>query len=190
MRLFVAINLPEAERTRLHHAAADLRRSALPVRWVARDALHLTLAFLGEVAEPRLDTIRSALERVGAERTAFEVVVGGLGAFPSAKRPRVVWVGIEAAPELLALQRDVEAALAPLGFEPEARPFSPHLTLGRARRDARPGDFGAFERLAQAMRYGATVPVRSVDLMQSHLSSAGARYERIARAPLVVSSRP
>jgi len=188
VRLFVALNLPEAERERLHEATSGLRAAGLPVRWVARDALHLTLAFLGEVAEARVDAIRSALERVASRHAAFAVEIGGLGAFPGTRRPRVVWVGIEAVPELLALQRDVAAALAPLGFEPEARAFSPHLTIGRARHDTRPGEFGPFERHVAALRYGATITMRSLDLMRSHLGPTGARYERIAAAPLMLSS--
>ncbi len=190
MRLFVAINLPDEERVRLNDATARLRGAGLPVRWVSSDALHLTLEFLGEVADSRAAEIPSALERAASGHAPFDLVIGGLGAFPSVRNPRVVWIGIRPAPELLSLQRDVEAALAPLGFEPEARAFSPHLTIGRARQDARSRDFASFGRDVETMRYGATVTVRSVDLMRSHLGPAGARYERIAAAPFVVSSTP
>jgi 2'-5' RNA ligase len=163
VRLFVALNLPDEERARLYDATAALRQAGLPVRWVARDALHLTLEFLGEVAEPGVGAIQSALERLAAGHERLTLAIGGVGAFPSTRRPRVVWLGIRPAPELLSLQRGVEAALEPLGF---------------------PG----FEQAAEAVRYGATVEVRSVDLMRSHLGPTGARYERIAAAPLMVSS--
>lgn len=190
MRLFVAINLPEAERVRLYDATASLRDSRLPVRWVSLDALHLTLEFLGEVAASGVSMIPSALEQAASAHPQFDLAIGGLGAFPSERNPRVVWIGIRPVPELLSLQRGVEAALAPLGFEPEARAFSPHLTIGRARRDARSRDFESFGRDVETVRYGATVTVRSVDLMRSHLGAGGPRYERIAAVPLVLSSTP
>jgi 2'-5' RNA ligase len=190
VRLFVAINLPEAERTRLYDATADLRRSGLPVRWVARDALHLTLQFLGEVADARVAAIQSALEALAPQHAAFEMALGGLGAFPDVRSPRVIWAGIEAAPELLSLQRAVALRLANLGWEPEARPFSPHLTLGRARREARARDFAGFGQHVEAVRYAAVVNVGSVDLMRSQPGPAGARYERIVAAPLELSLTP
>jgi 2'-5' RNA ligase len=187
MRLFVAVNLPEAERQRLHQATASLRSAAMPVRWTEPEALHLTLKFLGEVAESQAEAVASVLGTVAAAHAPFSFELGGVGAFPNVRDPRVVWVGTRPAPELLRLQQDVERGLTSLDFEPEARPFSAHLTIGRARRWAQAKDFRDFQRLAGSVLYRSTVTVTSVDLMRSHLSSAGARYERIVAAPLTVS---
>jgi 2'-5' RNA ligase len=184
MRLFLALNLPPEERARLHREAAPLRAAALPVRWVAPDALHLTLNFLGEVAEGRAAEVESAMERVAQRFPPFELRLRRLGAFPNFGRARVVWVGVDAPPELGRLQAALTAGLAGLGFPPEDRPYSPHLTLGRAQSGARPPELRPLERLAGEFRYEAAVEVRTVDLMRSHLGGGGARYERLRAAPL------
>jgi 2'-5' RNA ligase len=190
MRLFLAINLPAAERARIHEAAAPLRRARLPVRWVDVDALHLTLKFLGEVPDARKDAIVEAGDTVAARFAAFRLELGELGAFPRLSNPRVVWVGVRAPPELGGLASELDGAMATLGFPPEARPFSPHLTLGRAEREARAPDFRALGDLAADFPYAGSVEVRSVDLMRSHLSPRGARYERLHAAPLSGGARP
>jgi 2'-5' RNA ligase len=184
VRLFVAVNLPDEERRRAWAAAAPLRAAHLPVRWLGEQALHLTLRFLGEVGEERVGPIGEAL--VGAARAArpFTVTLGGIGAFPSVAKPRVVWVGIEHHPALELLANDVELALMGLSFEPELRPFNPHVTLGRVERSARPGAFSAFPQLAAGIAYEGTTTVASVDLMQSTLGPHGASYSVLSRAPL------
>ncbi len=184
MRLFIAVNLPREERARLEREAGALRAARLPVRWVATDALHLTLKFLGEVAEARLAEIERSLTEVAADFAPFGLELAGLGAFPNLRNPRVVWVGVQAPPELAQLARAVEETMAGLGFPREDRPFSPHLTLGRAERDARAGDFRPLAALAAEFAFRAQVEARSADLMRSHLSPRGARYERLLAAPL------
>jgi 2'-5' RNA ligase len=184
MRLFLAINFPPAERERLHRAAAGLRAARLPVRWVEAEALHLTLKFLGEVPEPRLAEIEAEARTVAAQQAAFTLRLHGLGAFPNERNPRVIWVGIQAPPVLARLAGALEDALADRGFARESRPFAPHLTLGRAQREARAGDFRRLGELAAAFDHDARVDVRSLDLMRSHLSPRGARYERLLAAPL------
>jgi 2'-5' RNA ligase len=184
MRLFLAVNLPPEQRERIRRAAEPLRSARLPVRWVTADALHLTLKFLGEVPEARVSAITEAADAVAARFPSVTLELGGVGAFPNLRSPRVVWVGMQAPPELARLAAQIEEAMAGLGFARENRPFSPHLTLGRAERDARAGDFQRLPELAAAFDYAARVEVSSVDLMRSHLSPAGARYERLHAAPL------
>jgi len=188
MRLFIAVNLPSDERDRLQREAGVLRAARLPVRWVSADALHLTLKFLGEVADARVPEIEQAMTRVAGELPPFELELRGLGAFPNLRTPRVVWVGVHAPPELARLAGGVEDAMAGLGYPHEDRPFSPHLTLGRADRDARADDFRPLAALAAEFTFRAEVAARSVDLMRSHLSSRGARYERMLAAPLAGAS--
>jgi 2'-5' RNA ligase len=187
-RLFVALEPPEPVRRRLGALAEDLRRGAGragdEVRWVPPANVHLTLQFLGAVPEERVAAVEAALGEAAAEARPLSLSVRGVGGFPNARRPRVVWAGLEGdvAP-LAALVAGLGARLGKLGFPPEDRPFSPHLTLGRAR-DGRgaPGLGGALARAGQA----EPAPWRAseVVLFESHLSPRGPRYEAIARVAL------
>lgn len=179
MRLFIALNLTSKERQRIYRAARKLREADLPVRWVEHADMHLTLKFLGEVRPESAGKVRAAIERVAAKTSPFQLSLGGCGAFPTIRRPRVIWVGAEATPELRCLKHDLEWELAPLGFEREVRAFHPHLTLGRARSSARAGDFRDFQAFAADYTYEGEARIRTVDLMVSHLSSKGVRYEKL-----------
>jgi 2'-5' RNA ligase len=188
-RLFVALEPPDAVRRRLAALAEDLRRSAGraagEVRWVTPENIHLTLQFLGAVPEERVAAVEAALrDAAAAAGRPLSLSLHGAGGFPNARRPRVVWAGLQGdvAP-LAALVAALGARLEKLGFPPEARPFSPHLTLGRAR-DGRgaPGLGGA---LAAAAAVEAT-PWRVAELVlfESHLSPKGPRYEVVVRVAL------
>lgn len=161
-----------------------LRPAARDVAWVAVGNLHLTLKFLGAVPQTRIDSVAGALTDAGREVSPFEARIHGLGAFPSAGRPRVVWAGVtDGASQMTELARRVDAALAALGFAPDDRPFSPHVTLGRVRRPGRdPALTDALER-ATAREFGR-VPVPSVSLMRSELGPRGARYTELATVRL------
>src|SRR5690606_8650349 len=139
VRLFFAVKLPADEQEQLHDATARLRATDLPVRWVPPEHLHVTLKFLGTVAEPLVAAVQDAGARAAAGLAPFDARLGGIGAFPNVRRPRVVWVGVRDAEPLLRLHAALEQALAPLGFAPEDRAFQPHVTLGRVRDGARPG---------------------------------------------------
>ncbi|NTV62244.1 MAG: RNA 2',3'-cyclic phosphodiesterase [Oscillochloris sp.] len=135
MRLFIAIDLPAPVRAALAEVQARLRRHDLAVRWAAIEGMHLTLQFLGETEAQLLPDLRAALARIPPP--SFTLRLSGLGTFPNPTRPRVLWVGLgnDLAP-LDELQQAVLDATRPLGFAPEARAFSPHLTLGRTRQEA------------------------------------------------------
>lgn len=184
MRLFVALNLPRKERDRVHRAARALRERELPVRWAAPDHYHLTLKFLGEVRSERVDQIGGVLARVAAGCSPFSARIGGFGAFPSIRRPRVLWVGVEPTSALRCLKQDVEWALAALGFERETRAFHPHLTLGRVDRNDEAGIFRGLDALVAEMSCDGSVPVRSVELMRSQILADGARYSVVSSHPL------
>jgi len=187
-RLFVAVAPPEAVRRRISSIADRLRTAAGPaaaqLRWVAPENVHVTLQFLGAVPVERVEAVESAVRAVGAGGRPLGLEVGGAGGFPSSRRPRDVWLGLGGdVPALAGIAAELGRRLAPLGFPPDDRAFSPHLTLARAR-DPRgiPGLAGA---LAEA---GASEPVawRVSELLlhESHLSPRGPRYEVISRAPL------
>lgn len=184
MRLFVAVNFPADLRERLWHAAQPLRALDLPVRWVGPEGLHLTLKFLGEAPEARSRELADALARAAAGARALPVTVAGFGAFPHPARPAVIWAGVTREPALELLHHGVELTFGPLGFPPEGRPFRPHVTLGRTRRDAPPTTFGRLEAALETLDWSETVTVTSIELMRSTTGRAGAVYEELGRGRL------
>ena len=188
-RLFVAVNLPAALRASLHLAVWQavsplVAEAPRAMSWVPEANLHLTLRFLGERPAALVEPLAAALESAASAVHVHDLVIGGLGAFPSLRRPRVLWIGVEMNVALAALYQKVDDACWRLGIEREARAFHPHVTVGRARLGARV----PLERLADAAQaltiHRWTMPVETVDLMASDLSSGGARYARLAAAPL------
>jgi 2'-5' RNA ligase len=190
-RLFVAIDLGDDARRALGEAQAVCRRANLPVRWVDPAGAHLTLKFLGETEREQVGPIGAALHAVAARHRPLLLHTGAPGVFPNPRRPRVLWLGLTGALDrLAALQRDVDDALATLGFPRETRPFSPHLTLGRVREGARPPDAASLAATFAAVRdVAAPLPVESIRLMRSELGRDGARYTTLLEALLGTPAR-
>jgi RNA 2',3'-cyclic 3'-phosphodiesterase len=182
VRLFVALYPPEQKRRAWYDAMARMRDRPWPVRWLPADSLHLTLRFLGNVDDEAVVSILASMEAVAAAHEPFIMRVRGFGAFPSLRRPRVLWLGVEPEPRLLALQRDLATELDALGFPPDKRDWSPHITAARASGDNRHCD--GVEDAVHTFRLDADVEIRSIDLMRSTLLRSGAKYERIAAAAL------
>lgn len=184
-RLFVALEPSDDAVAALAEAQQALRRE-LPdgVRWVRPEAAHLTLRFLGEVPEAKLELARGALTRAASGPT-LELRTGGLGAFPSPRRASVLWLGVEGElGRLEELERAVAARFEGLGSAAPPARFRPHLTLGRVRRGPGP----TREALGAALRLPppapAAWPVRELLLVQSELRPDGPRYTTLARGPL------
>lgn len=172
-RLFVAIDLPP----QVKDALAALETHIPTARWVKPEAMHLTLRFIGgDVPDAQVEPIQSALAQVEAD--AFTLALHGVGRFPPGKKPpSVLWVGLVDQPALLTLHGEIERALAAVGFPPESRPFSPHLTLARlkATRPVREAD--AF--LADNREFTAgPITVDAFHLYASLLAPQGPRYTR------------
>ena len=186
MRLFIAINFPDAMRTRLWNETAPLREVGYPVRWVDADNIHMTVKFLGDVDGSRIDDVRAGLVKAVGDTKAFCLPIGQFGAFPSPKRPRVLWVGCEHLPVLELLADAVEREMLQLDFEPEkgGHAFRPHVTIGRVRRDARPAALRGLAKRLDGLEFFEEPPVDSVDLMRSRLGSQGPRYECLGAAEL------
>jgi len=176
MRLFLAINVPDDVRQRCWAATASLRSASLPVRWVRPESIHLTVKFLGDVPDAREAEIIAGLETAVVGAKPFTLELGGFGAFPNPRRPQVVWIGVDAIPPLEILQHRVEREMHRIGFPLEGRPFHPHLTLGRVRKNVRTRDVPNIDTALADLSCHAAVPVRSVELMQSTLRSDGAVY--------------
>lgn len=184
MRLFIAANLASALKAALSQVQEALKARGADVGWVKPENLHITLRFLGEVEEARLPVLSEAIASSLKGASPFPLALGGLGAFPDLRFPRVIWIGVKkGAEELSALQARLEEGLQRIGFPPEDRPFSPHLTLGRVRSPRKR------EALVEGLKV-LQVPLleemvlESVELMRSQLHPAGAIYTILQRFPL------
>lgn len=191
-RLFIAVAIPPAVKSVLTTLQDDLRDKTphKAVRWVNPDGIHLTLKFLGDVPLTKRSALEKALATAAADIASFDISTQALGCFPNSNRPRVVWLGIGGDTESLRnLWQLVETHVAPLGFPTENRPFSPHLTLGRVRREA---NRTSVTQVGNAV-IQTTPPAASrwhvdtVHLVRSTLLPSGAEYEDIFVAPLKAS---
>lgn len=176
MRLFVAIDLPEALKESVYETLAPLREREFPVRWLEPETFHLTLKFIGEVREEERQAHAEVLRRVASGYRPVEVALDEAGAFPSLRRPSVLWVGVEATPQLRALKHDLEHGYASLGIERETRAFRPHVTVGRARDEANAGEFRNLEAAASGLSAATSFTAGRLTLMRSHLNPDGAAY--------------
>ena len=184
MRLFFAIELPEDVQDLLDEATTMLRAEAPELAWIDPEKRHLTLKFLGDVADDALPLLAEAADRAAAKHEPLEMSVHEVGAFPNFRRARVVWIGVEQERRLELLHHDLELACETAGFEVEGRPFRPHITLARVR-DPLPADrMQAFARVARSVRVRAIVPVERITLFESTLAPSGARYRRLHSAIL------
>ena len=184
MRLFLALNLPGAERHAIGEAIAPMRNAGRDVRWMTEAQLHITLKFLGEQPDQATAPLRAALGAVAGMHAPLTLALGGLGAFPNLRTPRVVWLGVTADPKLELLQHDVERTCADLGYPLDARAFRPHITIGRARDGVAPTTARAVADAARRVTYHSEVTVQSLDLMASILAPGGARHTLVAALPL------
>jgi 2'-5' RNA ligase len=187
VRLFIAVNLPAALKNRLGDVQREMasRVHERAVRWTRAEQLHITLKFLGYVAETSIPDIQNSLQSATNGIAKLELRAEGLGCFPSVRSPRVIWTGIQGELAALAeLQKRIENATIQWA-EPEAREFTPHLTLGRVK-DARRKDREAIAKFVEA-RKGEDFGdwrVEKVDLMQSVVSSTGPTYIFLSSAIL------
>lgn len=188
VRAFIAIDLSPQISRRLEQVAEQLkgRMPGLPVRWVQVENIHLTLKFLGDVSLANLEVLKKILQSEVSRHSPFEISVGDLGAFPSLRRPRVIWIGVEAPPELKAVQSSIEIETSRLGYTREDRAFSPHLTLGRVSRGATPQDTHKIAEILSTYQVGflGATRVQTVHLYRSDLQPGGAVYTRLFAAAL------
>jgi len=196
MRIFIGIDLDAEVRSRISRFLEGVQGFAPEARWVRPESLHITLKFIGEQPAERVEAIAAHLRRV--EGSAFEIRSGGYGFFPTAKAPRVFWIGIQAGSQLAELADSIDKAVAELGIPREDRAFSPHLTLARGgagRRSGSPkwrkGDgpnaiFSTLEKRLAAMGdldFGSMTAHEFI-LFQSQLSPKGSRYTKLQSFPL------
>lgn len=184
VRAFIAIELPEAVREKLGDLIVALRRESFRASWVRTGHMHLTLRFLGEVTDERLEVIDPSLRDACANTPSFTLEVRGLGAFPNLRRPSVLWVGVgPLEPALADLQRAAETAARNAGLAPESKPFHPHVTLARFKDPRAAG--GLAGEVEARLDFGAgAFDVTHVSLFSSELTPRGPIYTRIREYPL------
>ena len=188
IRAFIAIRLSSEIQHSLDEVISKLkeRLPEVPVRWVPGENIHLTIKFLGDVSVSNLEMLQKILQTEASQHSPFEISVGNLGAFPSISRPRVIWVGVEAPPELHALQRGIETETARLGYAREKRSYSPHLTLGRVSRNADADHTHQIRNVLKNCTIGflGAAHVQEVHLYRSELLPGGAVYTCMFSTPL------
>lgn len=192
IRTFIAIELNDTHRRALGEAQAQLKRdpAGRNVRWVPPENIHVTLKFLGGVDAGKIPAVERAVAEACVGIQPFTLTMEGVGAFPNLKRPRVVWIGIGGAIETVEqLANKIETACEALGFAREERPFSPHLTLGRVKREARPSDWQAIGAMIQNAQVGklGEIQVASVSVMKSDLRPSGSVYTQLVQVSLSTS---
>ena len=182
MRLFTAITLPEDLRTGIRRLIDALGVSGAPVKWVKPENVHLTLRFLGEVEENRINDIYEVTRLASKGIREFSLRVEHVGAFPTLKRPRVVWVGVQSSPVLSTLHSRLEEGFHAIGFASEKKPYTPHLTIGRVKgtRGLEPLTGG----LAHASFPPFTFMVGNIKIIESVLKPQGPIYTTIGELPL------
>jgi 2'-5' RNA ligase len=193
IRSFIAIELEASAREQLEILQSALRDALRDpsIRWVRPGGIHLTLKFLGDQSEKALQEVGRRLTAAARGLSPFDLAIAGIGCFPNAIRPRVLWAGVqEPSGRLTSLVERIESSLSDLGFAPERRPFEPHLTLGRFKSPLRPESRKLLD--LELTRSRAEPVAKSsaevVALLRSDLRPEGAVYRVMTAAPLGVES--
>lgn len=194
IRCFIAVDISPEIKDRISslisHVASQVPRGS--VRWVERVNLHLTLKFLGEIQSVRANGIQKALDLVLGAIPAFDLSIAGAGLFPSARKPRIIWLGILPAHDVSLLAAKVDNAMQSLGFESEDRPFSPHLTIGRVSRDVSESALPAIAEVVLKNQPGeiGMIRIQAVTLFRSDLRPQGPIYTPLAHVQLADGKSP
>ena len=190
LRVFIAIEIPLPIRQAISAQTESLRGALGPiVRWVPVENMHLTLKFIGDISPGNADLFSQMLTAEATGCAPFAMQVGGLGSFPTPRRARIIWIGIQAPAALESLQRGIESAAARLGYEPETRPFSPHLTIGRVRQPVSASDQQQVRAALERTQVGdlGAAEISAVHLFKSDLQPTGSVYTRLFSALLKIN---
>ncbi len=183
IRTFIALHPPEDIRAAMASTLQEMQQRAPDVRWEEADKLHATIKFLGDVAEPMMPSVLSAVSRAVGDAHQFTVTFRHVGAFPSVRRPSVIWIGCEnPGGELAAIKERLDAVLAPFGFPAEARAFHPHVTLGRVKDERRAAHLTSI--LEKCNFDARSTMVGSLFVMKSLLRPRGAEYSVLQQITL------
>jgi 2'-5' RNA ligase len=184
IRSFLAIELPKPILRKIEEIQGDLRSAHADVRWMSPEKIHLTLKFFGNIEESRIDSIFKLIEEPVRSTPPFSLKVRGVGAFPSMKSPRVIWLGlVNGSESLTSLQKQIETQLEKIGFQPEDRPFHPHLTLGRMKSSRGKDELGGRMEKHREEEFG-DFQVERLILFKSDLKPSGPIYTALREMKL------
>ncbi|HYB22049.1 MAG TPA: RNA 2',3'-cyclic phosphodiesterase [Thermodesulfobacteriota bacterium] len=184
IRSFIAIEVPQAIKSRMEELQRELRRTDTDAKWVRPEGIHLTLKFLGSIRQEDVERISQTIAPLVSLWEPIEIRLYGMGGFPSSRNPRVIWIGLDRGKgEVHSLQQGIEKKLVDLSFPPEDRLFSPHLTLGRIRSSR------GKSALTQILEKNREVEVGNfrageVFLFRSELKPSGAVYTKLRHFPM------
>jgi 2'-5' RNA ligase len=188
LRAFIAIQIPADIQDAIQEQTSDLRRAlgASLIRWVPIQNIHLTLKFLGDTSPANIELLTQMLAQEADQYPPFDIRVSGIGSFPTSRRPRVIWVGLQAPAVLASLQHGIESASARLGYAPEDRAFSPHLTIGRVKQNVSQAEMLKIRSALEGAKVGdlGSARIDSVHLYKSDLQPGGSVYTRLFSARL------
>ena len=183
-RIFIAINLSEKAKTEVLNVQERMKKLELPVRWITREALHITLAFLGYLEDEQLEEVKKVVEEATKVISPFRLSTGELDFFPNIKRARVVMIHIEGDTVVFQMNKNLREGLAKLPYiRLEKRAFKPHLTLARVKKEGWGRKSGVLEKLKE-IKIHANWEVKSIDVMESKLSPKGAEYKVVKSCEL------
>lgn len=189
IRTFIAVDLPPSVLEALGQVSSQLQEKLpdTPVRWVNSQKMHLTLKFLGDISKENIGMVEKILHSEASKRQAMEIGIGGIGAFPKMRHPRVIWIGIEAPTELFDLRRGIEDGVARMGYNYDKYDFTPHLTLGRISRKASARDVRTVGNVLHEFQVGfiGVARIGAVHLYRSDLHPDGAKYTCLYSAALM-----
>ena len=185
LRVFLAVELSLDLRREVVELQRQLRESLPMVNWVRPESMHLTLKFLGYVDTSMVEKVLTAIEPIRTRQAPLTLEVQGLGVFPHPRRPRILWVGCTGnIPALINLVSHIEAALEPLGFPPEDKPYFPHLTLARIKHDqSQVGGVLIHSGLLEQPRKLGILHIDRITLFRSEVSQSGAEYTALRTVP-------
>ena len=186
IRAFIALDIPGEIQECLTTVSNQLKEEIgeVPIRWVDTENIHLTLKFLGDVSLNNLEVLQESIRAEAYACKPLVFSVGRVGAFPKIRNPRVIWVGVEAPAEMLDLQRGIDVQMTRIGYAPDRRPFSPHLTLGRVSRNAKAAEIRKIGEVLSNSKIGflGVGRVNAVHLYRSDLKPDGAVYTKLYSA--------
>ena len=187
LRAFIAVEIPLEIRQAVCNATSNLRKgSGALVRWVPTENMHLTLKFLGDISPSSVEMLTQMIRAEADLFDCFQIHLNGLASFPNLKRPRLIYIGIQAPAALETLHRGIESASRRLGYESEERGFSPHLTIGRVKQNVTGTEQQTIRRALEDTKIDSlgTARVDSLYLYKSDLKPTGSIYTRLFSAPL------
>jgi 2'-5' RNA ligase len=190
VRCFIALDLPTQIIDQISSYITLLKKEIpMGVSWVKAENIHITLKFLGDVEDRALPDIEEAIKKTSSDQNSFLFEISNSGAFPNWNKPRILWLGFEYSKEIHELVSSLENNLRPLGFMPEARPFSPHLSIGRIKETIRPNLFPILENILKNQRQiNGSFRVEFLRLYKSDLHPEGPTYSILFTSYLKITS--